>query len=127
MRAALLSCLALVACASDDTGIEPTISNLALAQTTLAVGQQTTVNGTVGFEDADGDLMELGVELTLPDTSKQTLPMTPLQNIGTMTSGSIAWSLIIAAPAAGAYQMELWIVDANGNTSNRLDAALTAQ
>lgn len=127
MRAALLSCLALVACASDDNGAVPTITNLTLSQTTLPVGQQTTVSGTVAFEDPDGDLMELGVELTLPDTSKQTLPMTPLQNIGTMTSGTIAWSLIIAPPSAGTYGMELWTVDANGNASNRLDAALTAQ
>ncbi len=127
MRAALLSCLALVACASDDNGAVPTITNLTLSQTTLAVGQQTTVSGTVGFDDPDGDLEELGIEITLPDQSKQTVPMTPLQNIGTMTSGSIAWSLIIAPPAAGTYGMDLWVVDANGNASNRLDAALTAQ
>lgn len=127
MRAALLSCLALVACASDDNGAVPTITNLTLSQTTLAVGQQTTVSGTVGFDDPDCDLEELGIEITLPDQSKQTVPMTPLQNIGTMTSGSIAWSLIIAPPAAGTYKMDLWVVDANGNASNRLDAALTAQ
>jgi hypothetical protein len=44
MRAALLSCLALVACASDDDGAVPSIANLTLSQTTLAVGQQTVTS-----------------------------------------------------------------------------------
>jgi hypothetical protein len=118
MRTALLlcSCLSLVACASDDT-TAPTISNLTFSPTALPVGQQTTVSGTVAFSDPDGDLDQLGVEVTLPDQSKQSLPMTDLQNVGTMTDGTIAWALIIAPPAAGTYRMSLWITDADGHAS----------
>lgn len=128
MRTAILmsTCL-LAACASDDNGTAPTISNLTLSPSTLPVGQQTTINGSLGFSDPDGDLVDLGVELTLPDQSKQTLPMTALQNVGTMTNGSIAWALIVVPPTAGTYRLALWIVDANGNESNRLDGTAAAQ
>jgi hypothetical protein len=128
MRTALLlsSCLSLVACASDDT-TAPTISNLTFSPTALPVGQQTTVSGTVAFSDPDGDLDQLGVEVTLPDQTKQALPMTDLQNIGTMTDGSIAWALIIVPPTGGTYRMSLWITDADGHASNRLEAAAAAQ
>jgi hypothetical protein len=128
MRTALLlcSCLSLVACTDDDT-TSPTISNLTFAPNSLPVGQQTTVSGTVMFNDPDGDLDQLGVEVTLPDQSKQSLPMTDLQNVGTMTDGTIAWALLIAPPAAGAYRMSLWITDIDGHTSNRLEASATAQ
>ena len=128
MRTALLlcSCLSLVACASDDT-TAPTISNLTFSPTALPVGQQTTVSGTVAFSDPDGDLDQLGVEVTLPDQTKQALPMTDLQNVGTMTDGSIAWALIIVPPTGGTYHMSLWITDRDGHTSNHLEAAAAAQ
>jgi hypothetical protein len=128
MRTPLLlcSCLSLVACASDDT-TPPTISNLTFSPSTLPVGVQTTISGTIAFSDPDGDLDQLGVELTLPDQSKQMLPLTDLQNVGTMTEGSIAWALIAAPPAAGAYRMSLWITDVDGHASNRLEATATAQ
>jgi hypothetical protein len=129
MRTALLlcSCLALVARASDDDTTAPMISNLTFSPAALTVGQQTTVSGTIAFTDPDGDLDQLGAELTLPDQSKQTLPLTDLQNVGTMTDGSIAWALIVVLPAAGAYHLELWITDLDGHASNRLEASATAQ
>ena len=126
MRTALLLCIALTACASDDS-TAPTISNLTFSPSSLPVGQQTTVSGNFGFTDPDGDLDQLGVEVTLPDQSKQSLPMTDLQNVGTMTDGSIAWALIIAPPAAGTYGMSLWITDADGHASNHLEASANAQ
>ena len=123
-----LCSLSVVACASDDdNGTAPTISNLTIANSSLVVGQQTTVSGTLGFADPDGDLVDLGVELTLPDQSKQSLPMTALMNVGTMTSGSISWALIVVPPSAGTYKLALWITDMNGNESNRLETAATAQ
>jgi len=128
MRTAILlcSCLSLVACTSDDSAA-PKISNLTFSPSSLPVGQQSTISGTVGFSDPDGDLDQLGVEVTLPDQSKQTLPMSDLQNVGTMTDGSIAWALIIVPPSAGTYHLSLWITDAGGNASNHLEASATAQ
>jgi hypothetical protein len=128
MRTKLLlcSCLSLVACTSDDTSA-PSISNLTFSPNALPVGQQTNVTGTITFSDPDGDLDQLGVEVTLPDQSKQSLPMTKLQNVGAMTDGTIAWTLIIAPPKPGAYRMSLWITDIDGHDSNRLEASATAQ
>jgi hypothetical protein len=126
MRTALLLCALLAACTSDDSSA-PTISNLTLSPSSLPVGQQTTVGGTITFSDPDGDLDQLGVEVTLPDQSKQTLPMTDVQNVGTMTEGTLSWALIIAPPSAGTYHMSLWITDADAHESNHLDATVTAQ
>ena len=125
MRTTLLLCLALAACTSDD-GTAPAIANLTFSPNALPVGQQTTINGNFTFTDPDGDLDQLGVELTLPDQSKQSLPMTDLQNVGTMTDGTIAWALIVAPPAAGTYHLSLWITDSDGNKSNHLEANATA-
>jgi hypothetical protein len=129
MRTALLlSCvLSLAACGTDDDDAAPTISNLSFTPATITVGQQTTLNGTFAFTDPDGDAMNLAVELTLPDQSKQALPTTPLQNVGTMTSGSIAWALIVTPPSPGAYKLALWILDANENESNQLEGTITVQ
>ena len=127
MRNALILSLALAAGCTDDDGSAPTISSLAFSPATVIVGQQTTISGTLAFADPDGDLVDLGVELTLPDQSTQTLPMTPLQNVGTMTDGSVAWSLFVAPPAAGTYGLALWLVDASGHASNRLAGTLQAQ
>ena len=128
MRTAILlcSCLSLAACTTDDS-TAPTISNLTYSPSSLPVGQQSTISGMLAFSDPDGDLDQLAIEVTLPDQSKQTLPMTDLQNVGTMTDGQIGWALIIVPPAAGAYHMSLWITDAEGNASNHLEANATAQ
>ena len=127
MRTKLLLCLALAACASDDDTAAPTISNLTASPSSLPVGQQTTVSGTVMFSDPDGDLDQLGVEVTLPDQSKQALPMTDLQNVGTMTEGTIAWALIVVPPSAGRYDMKIWVTDAEGDPSNQLMGSAMAQ
>ena len=127
MRNVLILSLGLAAGCTDDDGSAPTISNLVFSPSAVTVGQQTTISGTLAFADPDGDLVDLGVELTLPDQSKQALPMTPLQNVGTMTDGSVAWSLFVAPPAAGAYGLALWLVDEGGHESNRLAGTLQAQ
>src|SRR5687767_12431845 len=125
MRTAIL-CLALAACTSDDSSA-PTISNLTASPGTVPVGQQTTISGTFAFEDPDGDLDQLGAAITLPDQSKQQLAMTDLANVGSMTDGTLGWALIVVPPAAGTYKLELWITDAVGHESNRLETNATAQ
>ncbi len=128
MRTALLlcSCLAMAACTSDDT-TAPAISNLTFSPNSLPVGAQTTISGNMTFSDPDGDLDQLGVEIELPDQSKQLLPMSDVQNVGTMTEGTLAWALIVAPPAAGTYRLSLWLTDVDGHESNHLDAVVTAQ
>src|SRR5512139_3640708 len=57
------------ACASDE-GTAPTIAALSYSPTTVTQGVATTITGSFTFDDSDGDLAELGVEVTRPDQSK---------------------------------------------------------
>lgn len=118
--------LTLTACGSDD-GSPPAIASLTYSPMTVPRAQQSTVTGSITFTDKDGDAAQLGIDVTLPDATSQELPLTDLQNVGEMTSGTIAFSVILTPPLAGAYQFELFIVDDSDNESNRLMGTLTAQ
>lgn len=121
----LLALALVTACASDD-GAAPAIAALAYGPSTVPAGQTTVVAGTFTFTDDDGDLAELGAEITLPDGSAQQLPMTALGNVGDMTSGTLGFQLSITPPVAGAYAFALWITDDAEHASNRLTGTLTA-
>ena len=118
-------CLVVAACGTDDTS--PMIADLTYSPMTVTVGQQFTVSGTMTFDDPDGDLAQLGIEVTSPGGMRQTLPMADLQGTGTMTEGTLTFAITSILPAAGSYGFSLWITDDAGNQSNRLDGTLTAQ
>lgn len=126
MRPALFALALLSGCGSDDDGVAPAIAALTFSPTTATHGVPVTVTGTFTFTDDDGDLAELGAEVTLPDQSKQTLPMTDLQNVGDMTSGTLNFQMQLIPPAAGTYQFALWITDDADRESNRLGGTITA-
>jgi len=113
------------ACATDDSA-DPVISDLTATPSSMTVGQQATISGTLVFDDPDGDLEELGAEITMPDGMRQALPMTDLIGVGDMTSGTLAWRMIVVPPTAGTYTLSLWLADADGHESNRLEATATA-
>lgn len=122
---ACLSFLLAGGCAADD-GTAPEISDLTATPTTMTVGQQVTVTGTLHFDDPEGDLDQLGAEITIPDGTKQALRNVDLSTVGTVTTGTLTWALIVVPPAAGTYTLALWVTDANGNDSNRLETTATA-
>ena len=126
MKHTVLACILLSACASDD-GTSPNISALTYSPNTATPGQVVTVTGTFTFDDDDGDLAELGAEVTLPDQTKQMLPMTDLRGVGDMTTGTLGFQMQIIPPTAGTYSFSLWITDDADNESNRLDGTLAAQ
>jgi len=126
MNHTALACILLTACASDD-GTPPKISALTYDPMTVTHGQAATVAGTFTFDDDDGDLAELGAEVTLPDQTKQMLPMTDLRGVGDMTTGTLGFQMQIIPPTAGTYSFSLWITDDADNESNRLDGTLAAQ
>lgn len=124
--AILLSSLG--ACGSEEeAGEAPALSDLAFNPTRLGVGAQTTVSGTMRFADVDGDLAQLGVEVALPNGSRQAIPMTDLQGVGDMTEGQLVWAFAIAPPSAGSYAFDLWVTDAEEHASNRLSGTLVAE
>jgi hypothetical protein len=123
---AIASALALVsACAADDSA-SPTISDLTASPSSMKVGQQVTVSGTLVFEDADGNLDQLGAEITMPDGTVRPLAMTDLLGVGDMTNGTLGWQMFVVPPTAGTYKLSLWLTDHDGNESNRLETTATA-
>lgn len=126
MRIQALAFLAFAACSSD-SGSAPEIANLTYSPMTVTTGQASVVTGSITFADTDGDLAQLGAEVTLPDASKQSLPMTDLRGVGDMTEGTLAFQLSFVPPAAGAYRFALFITDDGDHESNRLEGTITAQ
>lgn len=124
--AAILAPLFFVATACTDDSSAPEISDLTATPSSMTVGQQVTVSGTLVFEDPDGDLAQLGGELTLPDGRVQPLQMTDLLGVGDMKSGTLGWRMTVVPPSAGTYTLTLWLTDGDGNESNRLAATATA-
>ncbi|MDX2086540.1 MAG: hypothetical protein SFX73_01765 [Kofleriaceae bacterium] len=125
MKHTLLTTLLLTACAADD-GLSPQIANLTYTPSTATHGQVVTITGTFTFTDDDGDLAELGAEITLPDRTTQTFPMSKLGGVGDMTTGTLGLQLQVLPPTAGSYAFSLWITDEAGNESNPLEGTLTA-
>jgi hypothetical protein len=116
----------LAGCSSGGDGKAPSIAALTYSPMTVPAGVQTTVSGSFTFTDEDGDADQLGIDVTLPDNSTQSLPKSDLQNVGDMTSGTIAFSVFITPPTAGSYKFAIFITDEGDNTSNKLMGTLTA-
>jgi hypothetical protein len=126
MRTILLLGCFLSAC-TDEPGAAPEISELTFSPTTLTAGVQGTVSGQLQFVDPDGDASKLGFEVILPDQTQQTLPLADLQNVGSQTEGAIGWAVIVAPPTPGNYRFFVFIRDAEGHDSNKLEGTLTVQ
>jgi hypothetical protein len=116
----------LAGCSSGGDGKPPSIAALTFSPMTVPTGQQSTVNGSFTFTDEDGDTDQLGIDVTLPDNSSETLPMSDLQNVGDMTEGTIMFVVFFAPPAAGSYKFAIFITDEGDNESNKLMGTLTA-
>ena len=121
----LLSSVA--ACGSDEEGQAPELSQLSFNPMRLGVGAQTTVSGTMTFADADGDLSQLGVEVVMPNASRQAIPLVDLAGVEAMTEGELLWAFVIAPPLVGDYAFDLWVTDAEDHASNRLSGTLVAE
>lgn len=116
------------ACATDeDDGTPPSISNLSFTPTSLKTGQQNVITGTFAFEDRDADVLELDIELELPDGSRESLPATDVRDSAGDIVGTVALTLAVVPPTPGAYAFELWLVDAAGGVSNRLEGTAQAE
>lgn len=120
----------LFGCASDkaeDVGAAPTIKDLTLAPLEVEVGKAGAISGSVTFEDADGDVVEIGVDVTLPDGTNQSLPKIATQGATGTKQGTLAVALAFGPPVVGAYKLSVFAVDGKGHESNRLGATVTAK
>lgn len=114
------------ACTDEPDGTAPAISNLQLAPTALTAQAQNQITGSLAFVDPDADVLDLGIEIELPDGSLQPLPLTDVRNSAGTSEGTIQISLAIIPPMVGTYRLELWLQDAAGHESNRLEASAEA-
>jgi hypothetical protein len=116
--------LSLAACATDSTS--PTISDLTSSTSTMTVGQQATVGGTLTFEDPDGDLAQLAGEIRMPDDTIHAIPNADVRGVGSLTTGTLGWQMFVVPPMAGTYTLTLWVIDEEGNESNRVETTASA-
>lgn len=124
--AALL--LSVAACgeeSSDSTGAAPTISELTLTPDTITVGTATRLDGQLQFEDADADVRFLAVELRPAVGPAQRLPDVAVQ--GSAAAGRVDFLLMLQVPAPAEVKIAVWLVDAEENESNTLEAQVVAE
>jgi hypothetical protein len=107
-------------------GTPPVISNLVYSPKTIAVGQATTISGTVDFTDIDGDVDKIAITLSAAGQT-QTLPETTVQNTSGVKQGTLNFALEVGTASAGTAQFSVALIDKAGNESNALMGAVTAQ
>jgi hypothetical protein len=125
----LLPLLAIVACSDDAAtqvvnGAAPKISNMVLMPDTVKVGQQVSLQGTVDFEDADGDLKTLVANLKVGGQSISS--ESAVQNLTGQKSGTAALGVTLVIPSEGPVELSATLVDAKGNRSNTLTKIVQA-
>lgn len=104
----------------------PTIANLSYQPTLVPASGAGgfTINGSITFSDAGGDLTSLTIRVTDANGSQVSSTSAPIQGIAGQTSGTIVGSVVAAAPAAGAYTIHVSVSDSNGAFSNELSGPL---
>ncbi len=115
------------ACASEDLGSPPEISDLSYSPSAVTVGELATIAGALRFEDPDGDVLELLVTVSDPDGNRSEMPGTEVVDAAGKTSGTVTLQLALALPQPGTYSFEVHVVDQNGNDSNALSGSITAE
>jgi hypothetical protein len=128
MRTTMLLLTWLAACSGDGgSASAPTLSQLELEPTSVAVGQNAAIAGTVAFADADGDVAEVGMTVVLPDGRAQDVARTAVTGTDGLEAGTLQLSLQLTPPAAGIYTLEVFVIDEAGHESNRVSQEVTAE
>ncbi len=117
----------LVGCGDGKEGNAPSISNLDYSPTTAAVGDFPVVSGTFDFSDVDADAELLGVAVDTPSGQHGAAPPEPAQGVNGQETGTVFFAFQLDTSSAGSYDFELWLIDEQGNASNRLVGLVYAQ
>jgi len=100
----------------------PQISNLLLSQTTFdrdTSGQLGSVSATIDYTDPEADIVEVLVQID-NDSVLSLAVQGPMP-----TSGQLIGQIDFSLAESGVFTAEVWVVDAAGNSSNRLTATIT--
>jgi hypothetical protein len=104
----------------------PSISRLQEDRHVVIVDTASSLSGTFDFEDPDGDVELLAVELTVPTGEMGELPRAPLAGVDGVSQGTSNWSVSVEPQVVGEFAYEIWVIDRAGNESNRLPGGFTA-
>ncbi len=123
-----LTLLALVACDGASDGTPPTIADLTYQPDRDAAGERFHVNGTLLFDDPDGDVTAIAFQLTSPDGTTTPPTSSPVHvHGGGFTQGLLALTVSVLAPTAGTYTFDVWVEDEAGHASNTLRGTIVAE
>jgi len=127
-----LSAAPLLGCSDDaadssEKGSAPTLVDVTLDKTEIAVGALETVKITITYSDPDGDVVKVGEQLVAPSGTSQAPNTLDLAEAAGQKEGTHAFALQLAAPAAGEAQVSFWLVDAQGNESGKVTRTITAK
>ena len=104
----------------NESNQSPVISNLFFSPESVNVGQGeiVTVNVNIDFSDAEGDITTLRVSSAgVMDVT------TPITGMNGQTSGTINGVITFLADTAGTYPFEIWVIDSEGHSSNKLEGS----
>ena len=120
----------LSACSSSDDGASgsaPVVSAFTLDPTEVEANKGATLDGTVTFEDADGDLASTEGEIRSGGKKAGTIPAQSLSSFKGKTEAEMPFKLTMPGLPAGEYEIVVWAVDAAGHTSEEKAVTLTAK
>ncbi|HEY5642169.1 MAG TPA: hypothetical protein VIS31_04765 [Woeseiaceae bacterium] len=107
------------------TSHAPQIVDLQLSPTSLSYMEgdgSVAVTAAFTFLDIGRDAQSMKVEM--PDGTTMTIELPGLMNVGT---GPVSQTFDVSTAALGSYILEVWLVDAAGNSSNHLSAQVLVE
>ena len=108
---------------SDSSGSIPNIDNLSYSPQKAFLndnGGSITVNGTITFNDPDGDVSSY--VLTVYDSNLNAVSKLsdPIPGVVGMKNGTLLLSLLVNTTVADIYSVEVYLIDSKNNSSNTL-------
>lgn len=102
----------------------PEISNLAVSPDTVLLMQGGgTVTATAAFSYSDEDLDIVTMRVEMSDGNTQSIPLGAIDT----ASGTLSEQFAVSTEESGTLTVQIWLVDAANNTSNRLSDDMVVQ
>jgi archaellum component FlaF (FlaF/FlaG flagellin family) len=105
-------------------GASPQISDLTLSPDTVLYMQgdgNVTAMAELSFSDEDLDINTMHIETS--DGKSQSIPLGPIDT----ASGTLSQEFAVSTEVSGIVTVEIWLIDAAGNSSNRLNDEILVQ
>ena len=99
-----------------EVGDAPVVESWSVQADAVTVGEVSTLNGTLVFNDPDGDLDQAEIEVIDPEG---TSAMVTAEIVGVegLTEGSVGVQVSFLAHRAGVFEVRVVLLDVQGNAS----------